>query len=307
MKPPRDSSADHAAAAAVATALRTLDRAVAAGSADRIARNLELRRGIRLRRRRVALGALAACAIAAVFALRSPIPSPDTVHLSPPRSGAVVVTPQTQILPDGSTVELKSGAQLEVAFTSAARRVVLRSGEAHFSVRKDSSRPFVVAAGAVEVRAVGTAFSVDLANHSVAVLVTQGRVAVATPASEDPAGIARDRTGFLDAGQRTVVALDRDTAAVPLRIATVTPTETADRLAWRVRRLEFSGTPLAEVISMFNQQAGTRFALDPALGGLRLSGALRADDREALELLLRGEFGIAAEPQPDGTISLRRR
>ena len=87
----------------------------------------------------------------------------------------------------------------------------------------------------------------------------------------------------------------------------MTPAEAVDRLNWRMRRLEFSGTPLAEAIPRFNRHAGTRFSLDPALGTLRLSGALRVDDLDALLLLLRSEFDIVANPQTDGSITLRRR
>jgi ferric-dicitrate binding protein FerR (iron transport regulator) len=37
-----------------------------------------------------------------------------------------------------------------------------------------------------------------------------------------------------------------------------------------------------------------------------VSGSLRADDLDALLLLLRSDFGIVTEPQPDGTVALRR-
>jgi len=286
----------------VETALHTLDRAVAAGSAGRIARNLELRRAQRSRRRRAALSVLAASVLVGSFALwfaRAPASAP----LAASSSSAVVVAPVTQTLPDGSAVELKAGAEFTVEFGVTERRVVLRAGEAHFAVKKDPSRPFVVAAGGVEVRAVGTAFSVDFASRAVAVLVTEGRVAITAPA----VAAAPGRSGLLDAGQRTVVAIGAAADAAPLQIARVTPAETVDLLAWRLRRLEFSATPLAEAIPMFNRHAGTRLALDPALGALRLSGALRADDLDALLLLLHGEFGIGTELQEDGTLLLRRR
>ena len=51
-------------------------------------------------------------------------------------------------------------------------------GEAHFVVAADASRPFVVSAGAVSVRAVGTEFVVRYSAREIGVLVTEGRVAV---------------------------------------------------------------------------------------------------------------------------------
>ena len=50
-------------------------------------------------------------------------------------------------------------------------------GEAHFQVAKNANRPFVVQAGAVEFRAVGTAFDVQLGATQVQMIVTEGRVA----------------------------------------------------------------------------------------------------------------------------------
>jgi transmembrane sensor len=66
--------------------------------------------------------------------------------------------------------------------------VVLERGEAHFQVAKNPARPFVVVARGVEIRAVGTAFSVGLESTRVEVLVTEGQVAV-----ETASGICRDR------------------------------------------------------------------------------------------------------------------
>jgi len=290
---------------AVEIALQTLDRAVSAGSGDRIARNLVIR-SRRRQRRRLALGALGVGLLLGGFVFWPSAPSNPAADRGPVPT-SVVATPQTQTLPDGSVVELKPGARFELAFGPAERRVVLRAGEAHFSVEKDPSRPFVVVAGAVEVRAVGTAFAVDFSDRSVAVLVTEGRVAVIAPdATRDPVA-ATTRTAMVDAGQRAVLELDRTPAMLPWRVSAVTPSEAADRLNWRMRRLEFSGTPLAEAIPKFNRHAGTRLSLDPALGTLRLSGALRVDDLDALLLLLRSEFDIVANPQADGSVTLRRR
>src|SRR5437660_1453063 len=88
----------------------------------------------------------------------SSLGSPRRPFSTPP-SSAVVLRPEKQILADGSVVELKSGAEIAVDFTGAYRRVALKRGEAHFQVAHQS-RPFVVTAGPIEFRAVGTAFAV---------------------------------------------------------------------------------------------------------------------------------------------------
>ena len=65
-------------------------------------------------------------------------------------------------LEDGSALALNTASVLQVKFDEDMRRVVLREGEASFQVTHDEQRPFIVQAGNVSVRAVGTAFSVRM-------------------------------------------------------------------------------------------------------------------------------------------------
>jgi len=226
----------------------------------------------------------------------------------------VVLRPETRSLPDGSVVELHAGTEIYVDFTGPLRRVALRKGEAHFQVAKDAQRPFVVVAGGVEVRAVGTAFSGGLGAKRIEVLVTEGRVAVERAVepeaalSESMAPVAEQSATF-GAGDRIVVELTAGVllpASVP-QVTFLSPTEIEEHLAWRVPRLEFSGTPLSQVLLMFNQYGRVHLTLDdPALGRLQLSGVLRADNIESLLHLLEGEFGLTAENLGEGIV-LRRR
>lgn len=221
--------------------------------------------------------------------------------------------PPRRTLEDGSFVELRGDAALRVAYTPSVRRVELVRGEAHFNVAHDSMRPFVVLAGRVEFRAVGTAFSVQLGETNVDLIVTAGRVAV------DCAG-----TGIGTAAPRTLalvekgshVALRRD--ALPATPPTVVPLpegELGRRLAWRAPRLEFSATPLATALEMI-QRAAAAAAIEPpprleigdaGLAEVRLSGVLRADNIDTLVGVLEANYGIRAERQPDGRIVLRAR
>lgn len=255
----------------------------------------------RRRHRQRLLGAtLIALSTALFLTLRT---NPASVPLVTPQTRSIALfEPETRTLPDGSHVELKRGTEMEIGFSAEIRRVKLRSGEAHFSVVKDAARPFIVEANGIEVRAVGTAFSVGLSSHDLAVLVTAGRVAVA----QIDVVQAEGRTE-LTAGQRAVVRLDAHSQVEALSVSEMTSAQTSQHLAWRVSRLEFSATPLAEAIALFNQKAESRLVLDPTLADLRLSGSLRADDIEALLLLLREEFAVSAEPDATGQILLRRR
>ena len=215
------------------------------------------------------------------------------------RGSAFVALPARQALPDGSTVELREGAEIAVAFSPSERRVVLHRGEAHFQVASNPQRPFVVRASGIDVRAVGTAFSVQLGAQAVAVVVTEGRVAV--DGGNAPL--------TLDAGHGATVETPTAPNESPRITAPVAlpAEELATRLAWRVPRLEFSDTPLAEALALFNRHSATRLTLgDARLGRLQISGIVRADNTDALLRLLWLQFQIEPETGDTTTIVLRR-
>ena len=65
------------------------------------------------------------------------------------------------LLPDGTQVWLNSNSKLTYAedFNTASREVVLE-GEAYFDVVKDSQRPFIVHASDLDIKVLGTAFTI---------------------------------------------------------------------------------------------------------------------------------------------------
>lgn len=80
-------------------------------------------------------------------------------------------------LTDGSAVVLKPGAGLVVTqqFGQQERRVRL-TGDAYFHVSADAEKPFVVEAGEVQVRVVGTQFLVSQDPDATTITVTEGKV-----------------------------------------------------------------------------------------------------------------------------------
>jgi transmembrane sensor len=260
----------------------------------------EVSRAVRTRRQRRAAAFAGAGVAALVIGLwfssggKSPAALPTA-----PAATAIVTEPRRQTLADGSVVILRAGAEIAVDFSATARRVSLRRGEAHFDVVKDPARPFVVSATGVEVRAVGTAFSVGVGGTAVEVLVTHGRVAV-EPAANDLA--------LVDVGQRARVPV----AGAAAQVSAISAAELAQALSWRTPQIEFSRTPLAEAVALINGRlAGTgqrRIVADPAAAGLRelrLSGFLAADNAEGFLLLLESSFGIRADRSGPEAIVLR--
>jgi transmembrane sensor len=203
-------------------------------------------------------------------------------------------------LPDGSVVELNRGAAVTELFTAGERRVRLNRGEAHFKVAKDSLRPFVVEARGVAVHAVGTAFNVRIDAASIEVLVTEGKVNVAsnpelpraTAATATPPAIPINT--LVATGQRIVVSLAA-TTPVP-DVNTLSPAQIGARLAWQPQMLDFTDAPLKKILADFNHRNPVRLTLgEPSLADLRLSGTFRSDNVEGFVGLMVSDFGMRIE------------
>lgn len=306
MKPERQPDADDrrpdAAPAPEPDAGRTpLDWPRRTGRVERVMAAITVRQRRRQRRQFVGGGAAALAVAAGAWLFLAPDPADSGGSIS---RAPVVVLPERRTLPDGTLVELKAGSELGVDFGGALRRVALRGGHAHFQVARDAARAFVVEAGGVEFRAVGTAFAVELGEGEVEMLVTEGRVAVGRVTAAAPAAAP---TELVEAGSRAVVDLTLPAAAALPRITTLSPAESGEKLAWRVPRLELSDTPLAEAIAAINRHVTVPLALgDATLGRVGISGVLRADNIEPLLRMLESNYGIRADRREPGRILLCR-
>jgi transmembrane sensor len=299
------------------------DRPFHAGATGELLHELDVR--AKYRRRRVA-SAVASIAVLCVLGMAWRWGGvTGLIHRGENRlksAGATVLRLQEQrTLADGSVVELKEDAEIVTDFTPALRRVTLTRGEALFQVTKDPKRPFIVTAGEVEVRAVGTMFAVEKKPAGVEVLVTEGRVAVnqapAAPlleaAPDQGMAIAPELLATLDAGNGVMVDVSRPD--VPPQVTAILPAEITERLAWRAPRVEFTRTRLSDAIAVLNgysagrRSAGQRsiqFVIDDsAIGSVRLSGLFRVDNIDAFVGLLK-TFGIEAEFRGDSEILLRK-
>ncbi len=287
-----------------------LERPLRSGQAESMVRQLGERATGRRRRRLGAVAGVLALAVAASWFW--PAAKVESVNLA--EAHAVRVLPERRTLPDGSLVELKFGAEIAVDYSGPLRRVSLRKGEAHFAVAKNKERPFVVEAAGVEIRAVGTAFSVQLGPKQVEVLVTEGRVSVdesAQAASPTSAAVPARPLAFVDAGTRFVVDRMPETDSPPV-VTGMSPDELAKRLSWRAPMLQFSETTLADAVALMNQESAghqkTELVLDdPALAKETVSGLFRADSTDTFVRLLEANFNVRAERLGDKIILRRAR
>lgn len=247
----------------------------------------------------VASSLAAAAVLAAGIYLSRPEPTVTAVETA--QAGIKVLPgPERLVLADGSVVELNAGGRIQSAFTGGERRVRLVQGEAHFAVTKNPARPFIVDAGAVSVRAVGTAFDVRRGAEAVEVLVTEGKVRLERPQfAQKP-----DAVTPLAAGQRAMIDL-RNPNATPI-VSAISAAEADDFLAWQSVRLELVNAALSDVVAEFNLRNKRQLIVgDTETAQFRLGGTFRTDNVDGFVRLI-DAMGVKPEYRQDGSIVLRR-
>ncbi len=231
----------------------------------------------------------------------------------------VAVAYEHRVLEDGSAVDLNRGARLIVQFTPGERRVALLRGEAQFTVAKNPGRPFIVRAGGVDVRAVGTAFSVRLDAGAVEVLVTEGKVQLDRSTKLSPTGntVANGAAPAvisaatppplpaLIAGQRTVVSFAAN--APEARVVAASAEDMSRLLAWQPQLLDFNSTPLSEVVAEFNRRNPTQLTVaDDELRSLPIVASFRSDNLDGFVRLLEVTADVRVERQGADRIVIRK-
>ena len=175
-------------------------------------------------------------------------------------------------LADGSTASLDTMTRLSLDFDGERRALTLDEGEAVFDVAHDAERPFIVRAGNLQVRAVGTRFVVRHVGTETSVTLLEGRIAVSRLAEDgraEPVAIAQGGRS-LKIGDR--LRLNVDGAARSDRRAI------EDVAAWRRGRVVFDDVPLGEAVSELNRYGGERLAVGPDVSGLAVSGSFSTSD-----------------------------
>ena len=132
-------------------------------------------------------------------------------------------------LKDGSTVWVNSGSS--VSYSERNPRSIVLNGEAFFKVAPDAEAPFVVEAGGVETRVLGTTFNVAVQKEKVTIDVLSGKVEVN----------AFDRTAEVMANTRVEVLKKEHL----LRRSSVSD---YNFLFWKTGVLEFSNAPLGRIL-----------------------------------------------------------
>ena len=238
---------------------------------------------------------------------------------------------RTLALEDGTQVSLNTDSQIEVDFNDAERRVRLIDGEALFDVVSNPKRPFVVYSDTAVAEAVGTSFVVRLREAVTELAVVEGVVAfsklpqsIDLPATERlPSSTRKDASAppptaaataepaaervLVKAGQAltSIELTDLAATAQPSAIPVLSERDLQRKLSWTDGFLEFSDTPLEEVIAELTRHNDVSIEIvDADLRQLQFGGIFRTGDVEQLLGALEG-LGVDVEQQDPTHYRLR--
>ncbi|WP_119166269.1 FecR family protein [Algihabitans albus] len=167
-------------------------------------------------------------------------------------------------LPNGTRVQLDSGAAISWSQTDAESRVRLHGGVALFETAGRVERAFVVEVGDLEVRPVGTVFAVAAEGFGWSALVESGQVRVSLPDS--------GASSLIGPGEAASVA----GTGGSLSSAAIDAERT---LAWRNGVLDFKNAPLTEVVRTLDRyRPGRILLLREDAARKRFDGVLSLDD-----------------------------
>ena len=217
-------------------------------------------------RRRWLGGALAAVLTGvAAFGAWQLMPGTYTVETAPGETRMVEL--------DGGGQVLLAGGTRMVFDRSDPRAASLESGQALFTLRHDSARPFTLTVGEDTLIDIGTVFDVEHSGGRMTVAVSEGAVAF------NPRG----QNVRVDPGRM----LSSEAGSDEYRVTSIPVGQVGE---WREGRLTFQDATLADVVADLSRATGIEFAVVERSADSRVSGSLVVEplrsDPQALGPLL---------------------
>lgn len=185
-------------------------------------------------------------------------------------------------LSDGSGIEIAGHSLVLVdkSFGKSNRTIRLK-GKAKFNVTHQENLPFIVEAGEVFIKDVGTIFSVShTENDSVFIMVEEGIVLV-----YDNYGTKEE----LKAGEQAVYLNSKKQLLSQSKRLNI------------LKRLNFVGTTLAEVIKLLRETYATTIELeDPVLGQYTITATFNNEELDPILSIITETLGLSFEKTKNG-------
>jgi transmembrane sensor len=198
--------------------------------------------------------------------------------------------PEMSQLPDGSIIWINAGSKIRYIAEQNTRDVYLE-GEAYFKVKHDAEHPFVVHAGNITVRALGTEFNVSAyPEENVAATLITGKVQVTIEEKPDQKIILVPNEKFTITNKRTSV---RDSVmdkrmSYEVKPATALPAlNELEEIAWTHDKLAFQNETFDELARRMERRYNVHIVFySEALKKETLSGIFENENIErALRIL----------------------
>jgi transmembrane sensor len=270
--------------------------------------HMEAARIVRFRRRRRVgyAAAVAAILLVGLGVYHSHGPAGMQESLVSARGGEVVARPGARtklVLPDGTQVWLNSNSKLKYAgdFNIHSREVELE-GEAYFDVVKNANLPFIVHSAAINVRVLGTSFTIKSYPQDETIEATLLRGMIEVYRQDNPntpriilkpneklvfskhLSTTSLQTGTSGAVSRPVVhAPDIAVNSIPLNI----PDSVKEETSWMYNKLVFNGDSFRELAEKMERWYNVKIIFrDEALYKCRFGGVFADENvEEALNAL----------------------
>lgn len=151
------------------------------------------------------------------------------------------------LLPDSSKVILRSGSKISYRYTDSLREIYL-TGNGFFEVTKNKKRPFLVHAGDITTRVLGTSFSVESdSDKHIKVSVKTGRVAIQNTQKNTLAVLTPNQAIDYDKSQNSI----RKTAMVP-----------TEQLNWVNMDMRFTDVPFGKLAAALTRRYHTDISFE---------------------------------------------
>jgi|GEM_PF-1036475 len=190
-------------------------------------------------------------------------------------------------LPDQSTVSLNSKSEIvfDQHFNDSQRKVKL-NGSAFFEVQPNPEKPFVVEANQVTVTVLGTAFYIrfDALTQTTRIIVDHGKVSVKSQKGDEM---------VLTTGQACDITDNQDKIQSSDQVS-------PNFLSWKTKTLDFTQTPLKQVIEDINLAYGCKIEmLDTSIEQIPLTAHYEQKSLQSVLKLIAESLNVQFIPQND--------
>jgi ferric-dicitrate binding protein FerR (iron transport regulator) len=186
-------------------------------------------------------------------------------------------------LPDGTLVALNEGSILYYPSRfKGAKRVVTLEGEAYFDVSHDEEMTFVINAGNMKIRVLGTSFYINTHTDSntMEVSLISGKVELNY----------KDQELFLKPGEKAIV--NKRSGDIDMQHS-IDP----NVFVWKTKTLHFNDTPLKKIIEVLENVYNKEIlVMNPEINNCRITATFKGQSLEAVLLVLQSTIDVIARP-----------